>query len=334
MKLFLRADFGLAVTLIAALAVAPCELLAQPLSPATVWPAKPIRLIVPFAAGGSTDVVARSLAAGLQEAWAQPVVLDLRPGAGGTIGSELAARAAADGYTLLIGSVSTHAIAPHVYTKLPYDPVRDFTPVSEIVQFPTLLVANPALPVRNLRELVSLARKRPGELTYASNGIGTNSHVAGELLKHTAGIDLVHVPYKGGAPAVADVVGGHVAIAFSGASNVLPYLNAGRLRVLGVASRVRSPVVPEVPTIIESGLADFEVTIWLGLWAPPGLPVDLVNRVHTAAIAVLRSPRLRDLAVAQGAEIVGSTPAAFAQRVREELARWKRLIALAGVKPE
>ena len=298
------------------------------------FPAKPVRIVVPFPAGGSTDLIARQLGQRLGEQWGQPVLIDNRSGAGGALGSEQVARASPDGYTLLTGSVSTHAIIPHINPKLGYDPIASFTPITEIARFPSMLVANYALPVRTLKELIALARQRPGQVTYASNGNGTNSHLAGEMLKAAAGIDLLHVPYKGAAPAIADVVGGHIAVMFTGVANGISYVKAGRLRAIAVASLRRSPNLPDVPTLDESGLKGFDVTIWLGLWGPAAMPADLAARLNADVVAALRAPKVQELFSTQDAQAVGSSPAEFAARVRDELARWRVAVQAARLRSE
>ena len=298
------------------------------------FPVKPVRVVVPFPAGGSTDLIARQLGQRLTESWGQPVLVDNRAGAGGVVGSEYVARAAPDGYTLVMGSVSTHAIIPHINPKLPYNPIADFTAITEIARFPSMLVANPALPAKTVKDLVALARQRPGQLTFASNGSGTNSHLAGEMLKSAAGIDMLHVPYKGAAPALADVVAGHVALMFTGVANGISYVKSGRLRAIAVASMERSPSLPGVPTIEESGVRGIDVTIWLGLWGPGALAPELARRLNTDVAAALKSPQVQDLFATLDAQAVGSTPAEFAARVREELARWRKIVQAANVKPE
>lgn len=298
------------------------------------FPLKPVRIVVPFPAGGSTDLIARQLAQRLAETWGQPVLVDNRSGAGGALGSEQVSRLPPDGYTTVMGSVSTHAIIPHITPKLGYDPITSFTPITEIARFPSMLVANSALPVRNVKQLIALAKARPGQVTYASNGTGTNSHLAGEMLKTAAGIDLLHVPYKGAAPGIADVVAGHVAMMFTGVANGISYVKSGRLRAIAVASLQRSPSLPDVPTLHESGLRGFDVTIWLGLWGPAGMAPDLQTKIGTDVAAALKSPRVQELFATQDAQAVGSTPAEFAQRVRDELARWRPAVQAAKIKPE
>ena len=298
------------------------------------FPAKPVRVVVPFPAGGSTDLIARQLGQRLAEIWGYPVLIDNRSGAGGVIGSDYVAKSAPDGYMLVMGSVSTHAIIPHINSKMPYDPITDFTAITEVARFPSMLVANPALPVKTVKQLVALAKQRPGELAYASNGTGTNSHLAGELLKTAAGIDLLHVPYKGAAPAIADVVAGHVAMMFTGVANGLSYMKSGRLRAIAVASMQRSPNLPDVPTFEESGVRGVDVTIWLGLWGPRTMPLELANRIQSDFAAALKNPQVQQLFAAQDAQAVGSTPAEFATRVRQELARWGKIVQAAKLKPE
>jgi tripartite-type tricarboxylate transporter receptor subunit TctC len=295
------------------------------------FPVKPVRIVVPFPAGGSTDVIARQLAQQLTDMWGQPVIIDNRGGAGGVLGSEMVARTAPDGYATVMGSVSTHAIIPHINRKMPYDPIADFTAITEVARFPSMLVANPALPVRNVKELIALAKARPGELTFASNGTGTNSHLAGEMLQASAGIKLLHVPYKGAAPAISDVVAGHVAMLFTGVANGITQVRSGRLRPIAIAALERSPSLPEVPTLDQSGVHGVDVTIWLGLWGPAGMPADLVNRVQTDVASALRNPRMRELFAKQDAQAVGSTPPQFAARVREELARWGKVVRAANI---
>lgn len=254
------------------------------------FPSKSVRIIVPFPAGGSTDLIARQLGQRLSETWAQPALIDNRSGAGGAIGSEQVARAAPDGYTLVMGSVSTHAILPHLTPKPSYDPLTSFTAITEIARFPSMLVANYALPVKTLKELIALARRRPGEITFASNGNGTNSHLAGEMLKSAAAIDLLHVPYKGAAPAIADVMAGHITVMFTGVANGISHVKSGRLRAVAVASLQRSPSLPDVPTLDESGLRGFDVTIWLGLFGPAAMPSELTARINSDVHAALNAP--------------------------------------------
>lgn len=299
---------------------------------AQAWPAKPVRMIVPFPAAGATDIAARQVSQRLSDGWGQPVVIENRPGAGGTLGTEVAARAPADGYTLMTGSVSTHAIAPHLYPKLAYDPLKDFVPITEVATTPNVLVVNTALPARNLRELVALARKRPNELTYGSNGNGANNHLAGELLQAGSNIRMQHVPYKGSALATNDLLGGHISMMFDTLLTALPHVKSGKLRAIALAGPRRSSVLPDVPTAAEQGFPDLEVMVWLGMWAPAGVPPEVVKRTNADAVAALRTPKLQEFFAAQGAEAVGSTPAQFAAHVRTEHARWKKVIDTAKVR--
>jgi tripartite-type tricarboxylate transporter receptor subunit TctC len=314
-----------------ALAVAVLSVLGAGDALAQAWAVKPVRMIVPFPAAGATDIAARQVSQRLSDAWGQPVVIENRPGAGGTLGTEVAARAPADGYTLMTGSVSTHTIAPHLYLKLAYDPLKDFVPITEVATTPNVLVVNNALPVRNLRELVALARKRPNELTYGSNGSGANNHLAGELLQAGSGIRLQHVPYKGSAFATNDLLGGHISFMFDTLLTALPHVKSGKVRAIALAGPRRSPSLPDIPTAAEQGFPDLEVMVWLGMWAPAGVPPEVVKRTNADAVAALRTPKLQEFFASQGAEAVGSTPAQFAAHVRTEHARWKKVIETAKV---
>jgi tripartite-type tricarboxylate transporter receptor subunit TctC len=305
---------------------------AAPASAQDKFPMKPIRMIVPFPTAGATDIAARQVSQRMSEVWGQPIVIENRPGAGGTLGTEIAAKAPNDGYTLMTGSVSTHAIAPHLYPKLAYDPLKDFIAITEIASSPNVLVVNAALPVKTLKELIALARKRPGELTYGSNGNGANNHLAGEMLQGMTGIRMQHVPYKGSALATNDLLGGHISMMFDTVLTALPHVKSGKLRPLAVAAPKRSAVLPDVPTAAEAGLGDFDVQVWLGMWAPAGVSQDIITRVNTEAVAAVRQPRVQEFFLSQGADTVGSTPAQFATRVRTEWARWKKVIEAAKVK--
>jgi tripartite-type tricarboxylate transporter receptor subunit TctC len=290
------------------------------------YPSKTVRIVVPFPTAGVTDLAARQVAQRLSETWGQPVVVDNRPGAGGTIGSEVGAKAPPDGYTLTIGSVSTHAIAPSLYAKPGYDPLKDFAAITELANTPNVLVINAALPVKTLKELVALAKKRPGELTFGSNGNGTNNHLAGEMLQAVTGIRMQHVPYKGSAFATNDLLGGHISMMFDVVVTALPMVKAGKLRALAIAAPARSPVMPDVPTAAELGLGAFEAVVWLGMWVPAAVPQDIQSRLHADTVAVLKQPRVREFFLSQGAQVVGSTQAQFLERIRSETARWKKVI--------
>jgi tripartite-type tricarboxylate transporter receptor subunit TctC len=297
------------------------------------FPEKTVTLVVPFPAGGATDPVARSLATRMSELWRQPVVVLNRAGAGGNIGAEAVARGAADGYTLLVGTTSL-AIAPSLYAKLPYDALRDFAPVSQATSAPNLLVVHPSVPARSVKELVALAKARPGDLISASAGTGTSNHLSLLLFINLAGVDITHVPYKGAAPAVADVVGGHAHMTFAPSPASLALAQAGRLRVLAVTTTSRWSGLPEVPTVAEAGVPGYELTSWVGLLAPAATPQPVIARVHATVVDSLATPGVRDVLVKSGAEPVGSRPDEFARHLKVEIARWGKVLKAAGIKPE
>jgi tripartite-type tricarboxylate transporter receptor subunit TctC len=294
----------------------------------------PIRFVVAYAAGGTADIMARIIAASLTEALKQQVIVDNRPGAGGNIGTEIVARAPADGYTLTAGSSNTHGTNASLYKVMPYDPVKDFAPITLAVIVSTVLVATPALPVGSVSDLVALGRRRPGELKFASAGIGSTPHIAGELFKMMTKTTLTHVPYKGGAPALIDVVGGQVELMFAGLAPTLPYVRAGRLKALAVAEKIRSRVLPELPTVAESGVPGFDVKYWIGVMAPAGTPQPIVARLNREIVAVLRDPQVNERLAQQGLEPVGDTPAEFAAIVKSDLAKWAMVFREAGIRPE
>ena len=317
----------LAVGIIAGLA------LAGPVK-AQDYPSKPIRLVVPFAAGGATDVLARLVGERLTASLGQQVVVDNRPGAGGNIGSDLVARAEPDGYTILMGAVGTHAINPSLYPKMPYDPVKDFAPVTLVASVPNVLVVNPEVPANSVQELIDLAKAKPGELNFASSGNGTSIHLSGELFKAMTGTDIVHVPYKGSGPAVTDLLGGQVQMMFDNMPSSLPHVKAGKLRALGVTSAKRSPALPEVPTIAEAGVPGYDATSWFGILAPAGTPEPVVTRLQGAIVQALGEPEMRQRMADLGAEPVGDTPAEFGQFIAAEIAKWAKVVNDAGVKLE
>jgi tripartite-type tricarboxylate transporter receptor subunit TctC len=296
------------------------------------FPEKAVTLVVPFPAGGATDPVARALATRMSELWKQPVVVLNRAGAGGNIGAEAVARGPADGYTLLIGTTSL-AIAPSLYAKLGYDALRDFAPVSQATSAANLLVVHPSLPARSVKELVALAKARPGDLISASAGTGTSNHLSLLLFVNLAKVDITHVPYKGAAPAVADVVGGHAHMTFAPSPASLALVQAGRLRVLAVTATRRLPGLPEVPTVAET-VPGYELTSWVGLLAPSATPPAVVARVHATVVDSLATPGVRDILVKSGADPVGSRPEEFAQHLKLEIAKWGKVLKAAGIKPE
>ena len=299
---------------------------------ADAYPTKPIRIVVPFAAGGSTDILARSIGQRLNEALRSPVIVDNRPGGAGVIGADHVAKSAADGYTLLMATNTTVAVAPHLYSKLPYNPLRDFVPVSEIAYNPQFLDIHPSIPVKTVKELIALARSRPGQLNYGSAGQGSTSHMAMELFKSMSKVDIVHVPYKGTGPALIDLLGGHLPMMFDVVLTTLPHMKSGKLRVLGVSSLRRADVAPEIPTIAETGLPGFEALVWFGLVLPAGTPAEIVNRLSTELGAIVRQPKLRETFTVQGLTAVGSGSAEFAAKIRKEYDMWGKLVRDARIK--
>jgi tripartite-type tricarboxylate transporter receptor subunit TctC len=296
------------------------------------YPSKPVRLIIPFPPGGSNDVVGRMIAIQLSERLGKQVVVDNRGGAGGIIGTEAAANAAHDGYTLLIISIA-HAVSPWLY-KLPYDPIKSFVPVSILASGPNVLVVHPDLPVHSVGELIKLAKQKPGELNYASAGIGSFQHLGGELFKLTAGIDIVHVPYKGGGPAMNDVVGGHTKIMFSSLVQTSGFVLNGQLRALGTGGTHRNSVLPDVPTIAEAGLAGYEANNWWGVVAPAGTPPAIVEKLHNDISAVQNSEQTRKQFATEGAEIVQMSSAEFGTFMASEINKWERVVKEGGIKAE
>ena len=296
------------------------------------YPGKPIHLIVAFPPGGTTDVVARLIGQKLSESWGQPVVVDNRPGASGIIGTEIAAKAQPDGYTLLMGYITTHSINPSLYGNLPYDPVKDFAPVSWIAAAPLLVMVHPSVPVKSVKELIALAKSKPGQLSYASGGNGSPPHLAGELFKTMAGVDIAHVPYKGSAPAMVDVLGGHVPVYFDGIVTTLSQVKAGKLRALGVTSAKRSPSAPEIPTVAESGLPGFEVISWWGMVVQSAVPKEIVSKLSAEIVKIVQMPDVKERLAAQGAIPIGSTPEQFASHIKAETAKWGKVIKECNVK--
>ena len=298
------------------------------------YPNRTIRLVVPFPAAGTTDILARAAAQKLTEAFGQSVVVDNRPGAAGNIGSDLVAKSAPDGYTLLMGTVGTHAINPSLYSKMPYDHVKDFVPVVLVAGVPNVLVVNPALPVNSVADLIKLAKDKPGQINFASSGSGTSIHLSGELFKTMAGVDITHVPYKGSSPALIDLIGGQVQIMFDNLPSALPQIKAGKLRAIAVTSLKRAPVLPDVPTISESGLPGFEASSWFGVLAPAGTPAPIVARINAEVNKWLQSAEAREKLLSQGAEAAGGTPEHFGALIKKDIELWRKVVQKAGVKPE
>jgi tripartite-type tricarboxylate transporter receptor subunit TctC len=322
------------VRLVSALLLfAAAALLSAPAS-AQSYPAKPIRLIVPFTPAGATDVLARVVGEALARRLGKPVVIDNRPGAGGNIGAKAALSAPADGYTLIMAPASIYAIAMTLYAQPGYDVTRDFAPVSLVANVPHVLVANPAVQAGSLKELVALARERPGQLTMASQGVGTVSHLELVMLQEAAGIEFIHLPYKGSAPAQLDLVGGRVQVMFDSIAATLPQIRAGKLKPLAVASEKRSSVLPDVPTVAESGIAGFRAESWLGIMAPAGTPAPVIERLSRELGALVAEPQTRQLLVERGFEPAASSPEQFAERIRSERTHWARIVKASGARVE
>jgi tripartite-type tricarboxylate transporter receptor subunit TctC len=298
------------------------------------YPSKPVYIVNPFAAGGPVDLLARAVGQKLHEAWGQPVIVDTRAGAAGNIGIEYAARQPADGYVLLVMPTGNAVVNPHLYAKLPYDTFRDFTPVTLLATVENALVVHPSVAASSVRELIALAKANPGKLTFASPGVGSQAHIAGEMLKAMAGVDVLHVPYKGIAPAMNDLVGGQVSFMFLSMSSALKQVEAGKLRALGVASLKRSSAAPDLPTIAEQGLPGFEAVSWYALMAPAGTPPDVVEKIAAESARALRDPAVRDRLLGLGANPVGGTPAELAAMLKGEYARWGDFIRKSGIRGE
>jgi tripartite-type tricarboxylate transporter receptor subunit TctC len=298
---------------------------------AQTYPAKPVRVVIPIAPGGGTDIVGRLVAQKLTEAFGQQFIVDNRPGAGGIIGTEAVAKAPPDGYTVLLTPTS-HAINPSLYSKLPYDTVRDFAPVALLVSVTTVFVAHPALPVRTVKDVVALAKARPGQLSFGSAGNGHLFHLTGELFKTAAQIDMVHVPYKGGAPAIASLVSGEVSLLFETMLALQPFIQAQRVRPIAVASTQRSPLLPAVPTFAESGYPAIVASNWYALFAPASTPQDVVTRLNTEIKRALTAPEMRERLRAQGTEVVAAAPEQLADFVRSELAKWSQAARASGAR--
>ena len=294
------------------------------------YPAKPVRVIISFPPGGPTDIFGRMVADILTKTYNQQFVPDNRGGAGGNIGAELCARSAPDGYTVCIITVGL-SIAPAIYPKLGFDPIKDFTHVTMIAQVPSMLTAHPSLPAASVRDVIALAKARPGQLSYASTGNGTSPHMLMEMFKVMTGTDIVHVPYKGQAAAVLDQISGQIQLAFNTAIGVLPQVKAGKLRAIAISTRERFPAMPELPTVEEGGVKGFDGASWHGVVMPAGVAQDIVNRIYTPVVAALRSPAVRDQLLKQGAVASGSTPAEFAAFIRADAARWAKVAKFAGI---
>jgi tripartite-type tricarboxylate transporter receptor subunit TctC len=297
------------------------------------YPSRTIRYVVPYPPGGFNDTLARIVSQKLSEAWNVPVVVENRPGGGTLIGSEAVAKAAPDGYTLL-GVAFPFGANPSIYKNLPYDTVKDFTPLIFAGQTQNLLVIKPSLPINSVKELIDYAKKNPGKVSYGSTGIGSSNHLSMELFKSMAGIDLVHVPYKGSAPMVNDMLGGHIDIAFDNTPNVLPQVNGDKLRALGVSSKARSQLAANVPTVSEAGVTGYEVTVWFGIVGPAGVKPEVVQKLNAALNAIFKMDDVKKRFVDQGVDPVGGTPAQFADHMRAEIAKWAKVVKDANIQPE
>ncbi len=313
---------------LAVAAVLPTGALAQ------AFPSKPIRLVSPYPPAGVNDLLARIIAPKLSEYLGQPVVVENRAGATGNIGAEIVARAPADGHTLLMGQAGNLTINVSLMAKMPFDPVRDFAPITLLAATPNVLVVHPSLPVKSVKDLVLLAKARPGMINYATSGIGSPGHLAAELLNKSAGIKMIHIPYKGAAPALTDVIAGNAHLYFTSPASALPYIPSGRLRMVAVASLKRSALLPDIPTVAEAGYPDFDVSSWWGVVAPAATPREVIMRLHTDINRVMALPETRNKITELGAEIVTGTPEQFAAYIKSETAKWAKLIREVGVKPE
>lgn len=300
---------------------------------AATFPNKPVRFIAPFPPGGSTDLLARLVAQKLTEAWGQQVVVENRGGAAGTIGVELASRAAPDGYTIVMGHVGTFGVNPTLYPKLPYDAVRDFAPITVLATVPNGMAVHPSLPVKTARDFVALAKARPGELLYASGGSGSASHLAGEYLKLLTKINMVHVPYKGTAPAMTSMISGETTMTITGMVALGPHIKSGRLKLLGVATLKRLPILPEVPTLNESGVPGYDANQWYGVLTQAAVPRDIVTKLHADIVKVMARDDVKERLAADGAQPVANTPEQFAAHIKAEIARWAPVVKASGAKP-
>ena len=317
---------------VSALAVLGLAAAALPVA-AQTYPVRPIRIIVPFAAGGSSYIIARMIGQKFTESWGQPTIIDNRAGGGSTIGTDLVAKASPDGYTLLLQTIA-FAINASLQKKLPYDPMKDFAPVTQISALPLVLVVHPSLPVTTVKELVALAKARPGQISYASSGSGTSPHIAAEMLKSMAQIDVIHIPYKGNAPAMTDLLGGHVTVNVGLLPVVLPYVNAGKLRALAVTTAQRVAALPQLPTLQESGFPDYEINSWQGVFAPARTPADVVTKLNREIVRILASPDVRQRLMSEGAEPIGSAPGQFDAYVNAEIAKWAKVVKESGAQAD
>jgi len=331
-KLLPVVSIGARVARVVCAAVVAAVVVAVPGVMAQTYPTKPVKLVVPFPPGGSLDITGRLLAQKLTEAWGQPVVVENKPGAGGNIGADLVAKSAPDGYTILLGALSTHAVNPSLYAKMPYDAAKDFAPITLIAITPNVLVVNAASPVNNVREFIAYAKANPGKLSFGSGSSGSAGHLAGELFKVETGTDAVHVPFKGGAPATQALLAGDTQFMFDNLANAMAQVKAGKLKALAVTTAKRSPLVPDLPTMAEAGLPGFDISTWYGLFAPAGTPSAIVAKWNADVTKILNAPDTRARLIADGAEPAPNTPEQFAQMIASELTKYARIVKISGAK--
>jgi tripartite-type tricarboxylate transporter receptor subunit TctC len=298
------------------------------------YPSKPVRFIVPYPPGGPLDAVARVTAQKVSEAVKQPVIVDNKPGAGGNIGADIAAKSPADGYTILMGAVATHAINPSLYASMPYNAVRDFMPVTQLASTPNILIVHPSIPASSVREFIAYAKANPGKLNFGSGSTGSAGHLAGELFKAMTGVEMTHVPYKGAAPAMQDLVGGQIQLMFDNLASALGQVRAGKVKGLAVTTAKRTPLAPDLPTIAESGLPGFDISTWFGVFVPAGTPRDVVDRLHAEFTRALAEPEVREKILNLGAEPVGNRPEEFAAYIQREADKYARVIKASGAKAD
>ena len=303
-------------------------------APAQAYPAKAVRIVVPFPPGGTSDILARTIGPRLTAEWGQPVVVDNRPGAAGNIAAEHVARSLGDGYTLFITTVGIHAIHPSLYSKLPFDTIRDFTPITNLVMLPTVLTVHPSIPVRTVKELIALAKKRPGDLEYSSAGSGSQPHLTAEMFKTMAGVNLLHVPYKGAAQQLTDLVAGHVAATFATAPSAVPFIKSGQMRAIGVSSGKRASALPDVPTIAEAGVPGYEAVGWNGMVGPANMPAPVLEKVHSTVVRIFQMPDVSGRMTALAADPVTTTPAEFGAYIKAEAGKWAKVVKATGAKAE
>ncbi len=300
---------------------------------AQTYPVKPIKIIVPYTPGGFNDTLARTVGAKLQAAWGQTVTVDNRPGGGTLIGTDAAAKSPPDGYTLFVTPFA-FAVNQSIFRKLPYDPEKDFAPITLAASTPNLLIVSPSLPVNSVKELIALAKAKPGTLNYASTGIGSSNHLSMEKFKQMAGVDITHVPYKGSGPAVTDLLGGQVGVMFDNIPNVIQHIKAGKLKALAVTTPTRSPHVPDLPTVSEAGVPGYEVGVWFGFAAPAGTPQPIIDKLNAEIVKALKMPDVKEKFSAQGVDVIGSTPQQFAAHLKDQATKWAKVVKDAGVTPE